>query len=106
MGTSKPKYPKLYIGEWIATLGRKQVDIAKTADINEGYLSQLISGEKQNPSAHVLRRVASALGVPLQALDRPPPPPSAMQAIRSRLGASEMAALAAIWDTLKDSKKH
>jgi len=97
---------KLYIGEWIETLGRKQVDIARAAELNEGYLSQLVSGDKKNPSADVLLRVSSALGVPLQALYSQPPPPAAVEAIKQRLGASEMAALASLWDAMKDGKKH
>lgn len=64
---------KLFLGPWIRALGRKQVEIVRKTGINEGYLSQLISGEKTNPSADVVMEIADFLGIPMQYLYRPPP---------------------------------
>lgn len=38
--------------------------LAKKADVDAGYLSRLIRGEKNKPSAEVLAKIADALGAP------------------------------------------
>ena len=63
----------LHFGPWIAFLGRKPSEVARGTNINEGYLSQLISGEKQNPSYKHVKRIADELGIPIDALRRLPP---------------------------------
>lgn len=65
--------PSLFLGEWIRTLGKSQKDVAGAAGVNEGYLSQLISGQKKNPSAGLLVDIANYLGIPLQSLYQMPP---------------------------------
>lgn len=67
------QFRKLYIGEWIRALGVRQVDVVRATRINEGYLSELISGGKKNPSFDVLNQVADFLGVPVSYFNRPPP---------------------------------
>jgi transcriptional regulator with XRE-family HTH domain len=67
-----PRKP-LYIGQWIRALGFKQRDVVKATGINEGYLSELIKGDKDNPSATVLMQIAEFLEIPLGYLYRPPP---------------------------------
>jgi transcriptional regulator with XRE-family HTH domain len=69
----RPATRRLYLGEWIRAMGRKPAEVAKAADINEGYLSQLISGQKKNPSALLLHSIADFIGIPMQYLYRPPP---------------------------------
>lgn len=64
---------KLYIGEWIRALGLKQVAVVRATGINEGYLSSLISGGKDNPSFEVLNQVADFLGIPVSYFNRAPP---------------------------------
>jgi predicted XRE-type DNA-binding protein len=63
----------LHIGPWINALGRRQSEIATKLGINEGYLSQLISGQKNNPSYDLIKRLADELGIPIDYLRRMPP---------------------------------
>jgi transcriptional regulator with XRE-family HTH domain len=65
----------LHIGPWIAFLGRRASDVARKTGINEGYLSQLISGDKRNPSYDHVKRIADELRIPIDALRHKPPEP-------------------------------
>lgn len=71
---------KLYIGMWIARLGRKPGEVATAIGITPQFMSELIKGSKK-PSTDTLFHIADELGIPAQALRHPPPPPSAAQAI-------------------------
>ncbi len=48
--------------------GIKQEDLAKRAGVTQGYIAQLESGLKTNPSLDLLKRLAKALKVPVTAL--------------------------------------
>lgn len=63
----------LYIGQWIRALGFTQRAIVKSSGLNEGYISQLVNGEKDNPSADVVMLIADALEIPMNLLYQPPP---------------------------------
>ncbi len=56
--------PALYIREWLVALGTRARDVSRGARINEGYLSQLISGQKIKASAATLKRIGDYLGLP------------------------------------------
>ena len=43
-------------------------ELAKDADVPPGYLAELETGKKRNPSLDVLKRLAKALDVPLPEL--------------------------------------
>lgn len=43
--------------------GMTQRDLAKKAEVTAGYIAQLETGRKKNPSVPVLRRIARALAV-------------------------------------------
>lgn len=43
-------------------------ELAKKAKVPPGYLSELERGEKTNPSAAIVQRLAKALGVPVTEL--------------------------------------
>ena len=43
-------------------------EVAVKAKVPPGYLAELESGKKKNPSLDVLKRLAKALGVPVAAL--------------------------------------
>ena len=45
-----------------------QADLAKRAKIARGYLADIETGHRKNPSLAVLQRLAKALGVPVTAL--------------------------------------
>jgi transcriptional regulator with XRE-family HTH domain len=64
---------QLYIGQWLRGLGLRQTDMAKETGINEGYISSLISGERDNPSAAILLQIADFMDVPVNYLYKPPP---------------------------------
>lgn len=64
----------LYLGQWLAVLGRKPSELSRAIGCNEGYLSLLISGkQKRNPSAELILDLSDELGVSVNALYTPPP---------------------------------
>ncbi len=73
--------PKLYIREWLLALGVRARDAHRGAGINEGYLSQLISGQKVKASAYTLKKIGDYLGM-ADWTDLYKPPPS-REAIRA-----------------------
>jgi len=70
---SQRQFRKLFVGEWIRALGFRQVEVVRATGINEGYLSELISGGKRNPSFDILSQIADFLGIPVSYFNRPPP---------------------------------
>lgn len=70
---AKSQFRKLFVGEWIRALGFRQVEVVRGTGINEGYLSELISGGKRNPSFEVLNEIAEFLGIPVSYFNRAPP---------------------------------
>ena len=72
---------KFYLGEWLEALDIKPAKLAIEAEVNEGYLSQLISGDKTNPSPTYVRKLAAVLDIPWRALFDPPPTAATMDAI-------------------------
>lgn len=48
--------------------GFTQDQLARRAKVDRGYLAQLETGHKVNPSLPVLRRLARAIGVPVTEL--------------------------------------
>src|SRR6185437_10517234 len=70
---------RLFLGEWIRALGTRPVEIVRHTGINEGYLSELISGKKRNPSIALLSEIADFLEIPLGYLRVPPPDREFMQ---------------------------
>lgn len=64
----------LYLGPWLAVLGRKPSEVARAIGCNEGYMSLLISGkQRRNPSAELVLDLSDELGVSVNALYSPPP---------------------------------
>ena len=48
--------------------GMTQAALARKARVTQGYIAQLETGLRKNPSLPVLRRLAKALGVPVAEL--------------------------------------
>ncbi len=48
--------------------GMTQVQLAKKAKVTQAYVAMLETGVKNNPSLATLRRIAKALGVPIERL--------------------------------------
>jgi transcriptional regulator with XRE-family HTH domain len=48
--------------------GLSQTKLAKLAQVRQGYIAMLESGQRKNPSLPVLKRLAKALGVPVTEL--------------------------------------
>ena len=42
-----------------------QAELAKSANVTEAYISQLLKGKRKNPSLEILNRLARALGKPV-----------------------------------------
>lgn len=68
----KREPPTLYLEAWIRRLGLKPRAVARGVPLNEGYLSELISGAKY-PSPGMLNDIAKFLKVPEHLLKQPPP---------------------------------
>lgn len=88
-------FPPLFVGGWIKTMGFRPSEVARETGINEGYLSQIISGKRDNPSRLVLHKIANCIGIPMEYFNRPPPnrqflteaaalDPTVLQKIRER----------------------
>lgn len=95
---------KLFVGEWLARLGRKPTELAKAVGVTESYVSELISHKKDNPSPVLLLEVSEWLGLTVNDLYRSPPPAAAVSAIE-RMDPSQMAALGRLLDELKPGKR-
>jgi hypothetical protein len=65
----------LFIGQWLRVLNLRQIELVRATGINEGYISELISGRKDNPSGAKLRLISDFMGIPMQCLFEPPPTP-------------------------------
>ena len=48
--------------------GLTQVDLANKAKVERTYIVKLESGDKENPSLDILKKLAKALGVPVTEL--------------------------------------
>jgi transcriptional regulator with XRE-family HTH domain len=104
MARSSPKlFKPLYVGEWVAQSGRQQEDIADRTGITDAYLSELISGKKKNPSAHVLRALSEELGITVNDLYRKPPSAAQLDRLKN-LSPSDAATLARLLDQAKGLK--
>lgn len=63
----------LHLGPWLRRKGLKQIEVANKAGIGKSYMSQLVSGKKDEPSALLMLYISEAMGVTVNALYRPPP---------------------------------
>jgi transcriptional regulator with XRE-family HTH domain len=64
----------LYLGQWLAVLGRKQGEVAEAIGMNEGYMSSLISGKYgREPGTQLILDISEELGISVNALFSPPP---------------------------------
>ena len=104
MARSLPKlFKPLFVGEWIAQSGRRPTEIAAAVDITDAYLSELISGKKKNPAAHVLRAISEVLGITVNDLYRKPPTQGQIDRLKS-LSPAEAAILSRLLDQAKPDK--
>jgi transcriptional regulator with XRE-family HTH domain len=102
MAARNPKpFKKLYLGQWLARLGRKPAEIARSVGVEPSYISNLISGKKANPSGAILVDIAEELGLSANDLYRMPPPKSATEAVEA-LNPSQIATLGRLLDEMKD----
>lgn len=99
------QFRKLYIGEWLRRLDRKQIEAAKALNVTETYISELISGKKKNPHHAILYDLSEWLGLSINDLYRAPPDRIAIEAVDKNMTASEMAALGSLLDRVKKARK-
>ena len=91
------------MGEWVAQSGRQQEDIAESAGITDAYLSELMSGKKKNPSAHVLFALSEELGITINDFYRKPPSQAQMNRLKN-LSPSDAATLTRLLEQAKSAK--
>lgn len=101
--SSAKLFRPLYVGEWVAQSGRQQEDIAAAAGITDAYLSELISGKKKNPSAHVLRALSEELGITINDFYRKPPSAAQLDRLKN-LSPADAATLSRLLDQAKAIK--
>lgn len=77
----KRAYRVIYLGEWLKATGRDQKGAAEAANIDASYISNLIEGRKDNPSAAVMLELSEYLGITVNDLYRKPPSSSAIEAL-------------------------
>jgi transcriptional regulator with XRE-family HTH domain len=65
--------PPLFIGQWIRAMDCTPAEVAHGTGINEGYLSEIISGKKKNPSDAIRQLIADFIKVPLASFYQLPP---------------------------------
>jgi len=73
----------LYLGPWLNRLGVKPVELCRGTGLTDAYVSELISGKKNNPSFNAIRDIADFLGIGIDQLRRPPPPEDAIESVGS-----------------------
>lgn len=97
----------LFVGEWVAQFisqsGRQQEDIADAVGITDAYLSELMSGKKKNPSAHVLLALSEELGITINDFYRKPPTAAQMDKLKN-LSPSDAAVLSRLLEQAKGIK--
>lgn len=93
----------LYVGEWVAQSRRQQEEIAEAAGITDAYLSELMSGKKKNPSAHVLRSLSDVLGITINDFYRKPPTSAQLDRLKN-LSPADAATLSRLLDQAKGLK--
>jgi transcriptional regulator with XRE-family HTH domain len=100
-------FKPLYVGEWVAGYlakkGLQQEDLAEAIGITDGYLSELMSGKKKNPSAHVLRAISEELGITINDFYNKPPSRSQLDRLKN-LSPSDAATLTRLLDQSKAIK--
>lgn len=105
--SSTKLFRPLHVGEWVAQFmaqsGRQQEDIADATGITDAYLSELMSGKKKNPSAHVLRALSEELGITINDFYRKPPSQSQLDRLKN-LSPSDAAILSRLLDQAKGTK--
>lgn len=98
------KVKTLYLGPWLARLGRKPSEIAKAVGIGESYLSLLISGDKKNPSSALVLAISEELGITVNDLYRRPPDVDVTEAV-TQLRPDQLAVLSDLLDQVKPRKR-
>ena len=98
--SSSKLFRPLHVSEWVAQSGRRQDEIARAVGITDAYLSELISGKKKNPSAHVLRALSEELGITVNDFYRKPPSQVQLDRLKN-LSPSEAAILSRLLDQAK-----
>lgn len=103
---NRPARPprQLQLGPWLDRLGRKQVEAAKAAGVTAGYISDLVSGKKPNPSPGVLLDISEWLGLTVNDLYVMPPPENAVAAA-GQMPPSQMAALGRLLQDYKPVRR-
>jgi hypothetical protein len=72
----------LHLGPWLRRMGLKQIQVARKAGIGKSYMSQLVSGKKDDPSALHVLAISEAMGVTVNALYRLPPTQQQVDQVR------------------------
>lgn len=95
---------RLYLGQWLARLGRKQAECARALDLTPAYISEIVSGKKKNLSPALLLDLSEWLGLTVNDLYRAPPPIEATEAV-DKLNPSQLATLGRLLDEMKPGKR-
>jgi hypothetical protein len=70
---AKPQNFELHLGPWLKLFEVSETEAAKAGGCGQSYISNLIAGRKENPSALILLRISEYLGITVNDLYRMPP---------------------------------
>ena len=104
MGRPKKQFKPLFVGQWIVAVNRRPSEVAKAIGIGESYLSQIISGEKPNPSHSILFSLSEELGVPMNDFYRRPTERDITDKV-ARLRPDQLSALSDLLDEIKGPRR-
>jgi transcriptional regulator with XRE-family HTH domain len=91
---------KLYLGDWLDTLGLTQADLVRITGMTRAYISELCAGHKNNPSIAMLLDISDSMGISVNDLYRPPPERGVLKGLNG-LNAGQVAALGQLLDTIR-----
>jgi transcriptional regulator with XRE-family HTH domain len=80
------QYAPIYLAEWLAVLDVVPVELVKAGVISEGYLSNLRSGKRLNPSPGKLMQIGAFLQIEWTDLYRSPPSSEAIAGMEPLAG--------------------
>lgn len=74
--------PKIYLLAWIKRAGTTQTKLAKAIKYGKSYINLIVSGERDNPSSHIMLLISRHFGITVNALYAPPPTTETFEAWR------------------------
>jgi transcriptional regulator with XRE-family HTH domain len=82
MGKPTVHFRPIYLNQWLEALEMDQKTLVERTGLSQGYLSNIGSGRRGNPTMASLHAIATAMGISFNDLFRPPPSDAAMSELQ------------------------